>query len=134
MLVTMITVLLVDDYPAMRQLLRDILERYSDIQVVGEAGTGEEGVAQITTLKPAVVIIDLQLPTMTGLEATALMKQERPSTTIIGLTAGATDAAKMAMREAGAATVLSKSDLLDTLYPAIIEESMLSKIMSHLPS
>ena len=130
----MITVLLVDDYPAMRQLLRDILERYSDIQIIGEAGTGEEAVAQAATLNPSVVVIDLQLPTMTGIEATTAIKRQCPSTTIIGLTAGATDSTETAMRHAGAAIVLSKVDLLETLYPAIIEESMLRKIMSHLPS
>ena len=62
----MITVLLVDDYPVMRELLREILERYSDIQVVGEAATGEEAVRQTTALHPSVVVIDVQLPTMSG--------------------------------------------------------------------
>ena len=128
----MITVLLVDDYPAMRQLLREILERYSDIQVVAEAATGEEAVAQSLTLKPTVIVIDIQLPTMTGVEATTLIKHQTPTSTIIGLTAGAPDATERAMREAGAATVLSKDKLLDTLYPAIIEASMPGKITSDL--
>ena len=129
----MVTVLLVDDYSPMRQMLRDILERYSDIKVIGEAGTGEEAVLQSTALHPSVVIIDMRLPTMTGVEATALIKRHSPSTTIIGLTADAPDYTGTAMRVAGAATVLSKDDLLNTLHPAIIEEGMLSKIASHLP-
>ena len=120
MLTAMITVLLVDDYPAMRQLLRDILERHSDIRVIGEAATGEEAVAQSTNLHPSVVVIDIQLPTMTGMEATSLIKRQSPSTTVIALTAGASDLSETAMRDAGAATVLSKGDLLLTLYPAII--------------
>ena len=120
MLAAMITVLLVDDYPVMRQLLRDILERHSDIRVIGEAATGEEAVAQSTNLHPAVVVIDIQLPTMTGMEATSLIKRHSPSTTVIALTAGASDLSETAMREAGATTVLSKGDLLHTLYPAII--------------
>jgi DNA-binding NarL/FixJ family response regulator len=116
----MITVLLVDDYPVMRELLREILERYSDIHVVGEAATGEEAVRQSTTLQPSVVVIDVQLPTMSGCEATTLIKRQNPSTTIIGLTAGTSDSTASAMRDAGAATVLSKGDVLNTLYPAII--------------
>jgi len=130
----MVTVLLVDDYPTMRELLREILERFSDIQVIGEAATGEEAVAQHAALKPKVVVIDIQLPTMTGLEATTLMKRQSPSTTIIGLTAGASESTETAMRNAGAAIVLGKDNLLHTLYPAIIEESMFSKIASHLNS
>jgi DNA-binding NarL/FixJ family response regulator len=126
----MINVLLVDDYPAIRHLLRQILQRHPEIQIIGEATSGEEAVALSATLKPTVVLIDIQLPTMTGIQATTLIKRQSPSTTIIGLTAGASDRTEMAMRDAGAATVLSKQDLLDRLYPAIIEEAMLSKISS----
>ena len=129
----MITVLLVDDYPAMRQLLREVLQRYADIEVIGEAATGEEAVVRHRTLKPTVVVIDIQLPTMTGIQATTLIKRQSPLTTIIGLTAGATDSTETSMRAAGAAAVLSKDNLLETLYPAIIEQGMLSKINSYLP-
>jgi DNA-binding NarL/FixJ family response regulator len=130
----MITALLVDDYPAMRQLLRDILERYHDIQVIGEATTGEEAVVQAMALKPTVVVIDIQLPAMSGIEATTLIRRGCPSTTVIALTAGALDYTEPAMRHAGAATVLSKDDLLQRLYPAIIEEAALNKITSYLES
>jgi DNA-binding NarL/FixJ family response regulator len=131
MLPRMITVLLVDDYPAMRQLLRDILERYHDIQVIGEAPTGEEAVMLAEALIPAVVVIDIQLPTLTGIEATTLIKRKCPLTTVIALTAGASEITESAMRDAGAATVLSKADLLNMLYPAIIEECMVAKIAAH---
>lgn len=117
----MINVLLVDDYPIMRQLLRDILERYPDVRIVGEAQTGEEAIALSTTLKPTVVIVDINLPTITGMEATTLIKLQSPCTTIIGLTAGAPDHTETAMRDAGAKTVLSKGDLINALYPTIVE-------------
>ena len=129
----MISVLLVDDYPVVRRLARQILERHSDIYVIGEADTGEEAVAEVARLKPAVVVIDIQLPRMTGIQATTVIKRESPSTTVIGLTAGASDSTEVAMRDAGAATVLNKEDLLDSLYPTIIEEGMLSKINSRVP-
>ena len=130
MVATMVSVFLVDDYPLVRRLARQILERHSDIQVIGEADSGEEAVAQVARLKPAVVVIDIKLPRMSGIQATTFIKRHSPSTTVIGLTAGALDSTEIAMREAGAATVLNKADLLDTLYPTIIEEGMLSKIGS----
>ena len=117
----MINVLLVDDYPIMQQLLRDILQRYPDICVVGEAQNGEEAVLQSMKLKPTVVIIDINLPTISGMEATRLIKLQRPSTVVLGLTAGVPDQMVTAMRDAGAAAVLSKGDLLNALYPTIIE-------------
>lgn len=117
----MINVLLVDDYPIMQQLLRDILQRYPDICVVGVAQNGEEAVLQSMKLKPTVVIIDINLPTISGMEATRLIKLQRPSTVVLGLTAGVSDQTVTAMRDAGAAAVLSKGDLLNALYPTIIE-------------
>ena len=117
----MINVLLVDDYPIMQQLLRDILQRYPDICVVGVAQNGEEAVLQSMKLKPTVVIIDINLPTISGIEATRLIKLQRPSTVVLGLTAGVSDQTVTAMRDAGAAAVLSKGDLLNALYPTIIE-------------
>src|SRR5689334_20998686 len=74
----MIRVLLVDDYPIVRHLVRESLERHSDIHVIGEADTGEEAVAQADTLKPAVVVIDMQLPSMSGIQATTLIKRNSP--------------------------------------------------------
>jgi DNA-binding NarL/FixJ family response regulator len=127
---SMITVLLVDDYPAIRQLLRDILDDYPDIQVIGEAATGQEAVAKCAALRPAVVVIDLRLPSMSGTDATAVIKRQRPSTTVIA--AGTSADAELRMRTAGAAIVLNKGDILERLYPAIVEEGMLSKIAAHL--
>jgi DNA-binding NarL/FixJ family response regulator len=117
----MIDILLVDDSSMMRQLLRDILEHYPDIRVVGEAPTGEDAIVLSTQLTPTVVIIDINLPTISGMEATRLIKRQSPGTTIIGLTAGLAGSAETAMRDAGAKTVLSKGDLVHTLYPTIVE-------------
>jgi DNA-binding NarL/FixJ family response regulator len=119
--VRMINILLVDDYPIMQQLLRDILQRYPDICVVGEAQNGEDAILQSRKLQPTVVIIDINLPTITGMEATRSIKRQSPRTTVIGLTAGVPDETLAAMLDAGAAAVLSKGDLLNALYPAIVK-------------
>jgi DNA-binding NarL/FixJ family response regulator len=116
-----VRVLIVDDYPQMRQLLRDMLHHHPEISVIGEAGTGEEAVTEATRLRPTVVIIDFQLPTMSGIEATRLIKLQRPSTAVIGLTAGVPGNAEKAMFDVGAAAILDKGDLLQTLHPTIVE-------------
>lgn len=115
-------VLIVDDYPEMRHLIRDMLHAYPGISVIGEAGTGEDAVAEATRLRPTVIIIDFRLPTMSGIEATRLIKLQSPSTAVIGLTAGGVSSdTKKAMLDVGAAAVLDKEDLLDTLHPTIVE-------------
>ena len=116
-----VQVLIVDDYPEMRQLLRDMLHHHPEISVIGEAGTGEEAVTEATRLRPTVVIMDFQLPTMSGIEATRLIKLQRPSTAVIGLTAGVPGNADKAMLDVGAAAILDKGDLLQTLHPTIVE-------------
>ncbi len=117
----MITVLLVDDDPVMRQLLRDILDRYPDIHIVGEAENGEDAVALTMTLTPAVVIMDFNLPTMSGVKATTSIKLKSPSTAIIGLTASAPSDTEYAMVGAGAAAVLNKGEMVGVLHPIILQ-------------
>lgn len=117
----MIDVLLVDDYPVMRQLLREVLEAYTDITIVGEAGTGEDAVIQATRLQPAVVIIDIHLPTMNGIEATRLIKRQCSGTTVIGLTAGEPAHTEQDMLSAGATAVVSKGQIFTALHSAIVE-------------
>ena len=117
----MITVLLVDDDPVMRQLLRDILDRYPDMHIVGEAENGEDAVALTMTLTPAVVIMDFNLPTMSGVEATTSIKLKSPTTAIIGLTASAPGDTEYAMVDAGAAAVLNKGEMVGVLPPIIVQ-------------
>ena len=99
-----------------------MLHAHPGISVIGEAGTGEDAVAEVTRLRPTVIIIDFRLPTMSGIEATRLIKLQSPSTAVIGLTAGGVSSdTKKAMLDVGAAAVLDKEDLLDTLHPTIVE-------------
>ena len=116
----MIEVLLVDDHPAMRQLLRDTLEDYSDLTIIGEAASGEDAVTQATALHPSIVIIDINLPTMNGIQATKLIKLRSPSTAVIGMTAGDLRHSQ-AFLAAGAAALIFKGDILTDLYPSILQ-------------
>ena len=115
-----IDVLIVDDHPVMRELLRQVLEAYPDISIVAEASNGEEAVTRATQLQPTVAIIDIRLPTMSGIEASKLIKRQSPCTAIIGLTAGEADDTELAMRTAGATAVLNKADVVSGLYSTIL--------------
>jgi DNA-binding NarL/FixJ family response regulator len=116
-----IEILLVDDHPHVRRLLREMIETYDDLRIVGEAVNGEEAVLLAAKLKPAAVVMDVHLPVLNGVPATTLIKMNNPFTAIIGLTAGDPHEDEKAMTIAGAAVVINKSDVLSALYPAIVD-------------
>jgi len=117
----MIDVLIVDDHPVMRELLRQVLELYTDVMVVAEAESGEDAITQAMQFQPAIALVDIHLPTMNGIDACKIIKLRSPSTAVIGLTAGEPDYNDIAMISAGATTVINKADVLYRLYPAIID-------------
>lgn len=83
---TQITILLVDDHEMVRMGLKSFLNMQQDIVVVGEASTGQEGIAQTLALKPDVVVMDLVMPEMDGVEATLTILKEWPEAKILVLT------------------------------------------------
>ncbi|HEU4503535.1 MAG TPA: response regulator transcription factor [Nitrospira sp.] len=117
----MIEILLVDDHPHIRKLLREIIESYDNLTLVGEAVNGEEAVLLAVKLKPAAVVMDIHLPVLNGIPATTLIKMNNPFTAVIGLTAGDPREDEKAMTIAGATAVINKSEVLHALYPAIID-------------
>jgi DNA-binding NarL/FixJ family response regulator len=117
----MIEVLIVDDHAVMRELLRQVLEGYPELAVVAEAVNGEDAVRQAIRCRPDVALVDVHLPTMSGIQASMLMKLQSPHTAIIGLTAGEPDQRDRAMIAAGASTVINKADVVHRLYPAILQ-------------
>lgn len=115
-----IEILLVDDHPQVRKVLREVIEMHDVLKIVGEAINGEEAVLFATKLKPAAVVMDVHLPVLNGVPATALIKRNNPFTAIVGLTAGDPHEDEKAMIIAGAAAVINKSDAFQALYPAIL--------------
>jgi len=115
-----IEILLVDDHPLIRRILRKMIESYGDLKVVGEAVNGEEAVLLAARLKPAVVIMDIHLPILSGIAASTLIKVNNPFITVIALTAGGPCQDEKAMTIAGAAAVINKDDVLHALRPAIL--------------
>ncbi|GAB1821519.1 response regulator [Herbidospora sp. RD11066] len=95
-------VLLADDHPLLRHGLRALLEQVGGAEVVGEAGDGDEAVAMALTLNPDVVVMDLVMPGVGGLEATRRLIDQRPDLGILVLTMSEDDASVFAALRAGA--------------------------------
>ena len=102
-----------------RQGLRTLLEDYSDVTVVGEAADGEEAVHSAESLIPHIVVMDINMPRRTGIEATADIKQRFPNIEVIGLSVNTTLETRKAMQEAGAVMVITKEAVVENLYKAI---------------
>ena len=79
----MISVVVCDDVPELRKLARTILEQDGDMEVVGEAGDGREAIEVIARLQPRIVVLDLSMPELDGLEAIPLIHQVSPVTEIV---------------------------------------------------
>ncbi|MCX7791192.1 MAG: response regulator transcription factor [Chloroflexaceae bacterium] len=114
-----ITVLLIDDHRVVRQGLRDFLELQEDIEIVGEASSGEEGVQLARELIPDVVLMDLVMPGIDGVEATRQIKAASPNTRVIVLTSFADDNKVFPAIKAGAISYLLKDVSPEELAHAI---------------
>ncbi len=124
-----IRLLLVDDHPVVRKGTRDLLDTEHDFQVVGEAASGEEAILKARELTPDVILMDVSMPGMNGIEATKQIKAERPAQNVLVLTSYDDDAYIFALLEAGAAGYLlknaSESELLGAVRAVAAGESAL---------
>jgi CheY-like chemotaxis protein/anti-sigma regulatory factor (Ser/Thr protein kinase) len=116
-----IRLLLVDDHTMVRQGLRSLLESYEDVMIVGEGSNGEEAIELVEQLRPALVVMDLNMPKKNGIEATARIKARWPETVVIGLSVQAGEEARRAILNAGGAVLLTKEAAVDELYRTIRE-------------
>lgn len=80
-----IRIILVDDHPVVRQGLRKILSTFAEISVEGEASSGREAIEVARVLKPDVVVMDISMPEMSGIEATAILRRELPEIKVLAL-------------------------------------------------
>jgi DNA-binding NarL/FixJ family response regulator len=114
-----IRVLIVDDHVMVRQGLRAVLQSYPNIDVVGEAGNGEEALSSVAKLQPTIVVMDISMPSLDGIGATRLIKTQYPQIAVLGLSVNAPSYHVDAMLKAGAFDVITKEKAVDELYSAI---------------
>jgi DNA-binding NarL/FixJ family response regulator len=102
-------ILLVDDHPLVRRALRDILEKESDLHVVGEAGDGQQAIEMTEEHRPDIVIMDISMPVLNGVEATKQIKASNPLTAVLILTVHTDVETIFSILQAGASGYLVKS-------------------------
>nr|WP_310593227.1 response regulator transcription factor [Kitasatospora xanthocidica] len=115
----MIRVLLVDDQPLVRAALEMVIAETADVEVVGEAGTGAEAVRLAAELRPDVVVMDIRMPGMDGIEATRLVTADGGPTRVVVLTTFDEDEHVYAALHAGASGFLVKDMALDDILGAV---------------
>jgi len=123
-------ILLVDDHPLVRNGLRALLSSVTDMMVVGEAASGEEAIAQVGELQPDIILMDLHMPGLNGVEATRCIVQIHPHIGILVLTMLEDDASVFAAMRAGARGYLLKgadqTDVLRAITAAARGEAIFS--------
>jgi len=114
-----IRVLIVDDHAVVRTGLRVFFDLQPDIEVVGEAADGSEGVAMARRLQPDVILMDLLMPTMDGITAIGRVKAERPETEIVTMTSFIEEDKVTAALEAGASGYVLKDAEAEEVAAAV---------------
>ena len=136
-----IRILLADDHHIVRAGIRQLLESASDLQVVAEAGDGEEAQALIELHKPDVAVLDIQMPRASGIEVTRWVRTHLPEVGVLILTAYDDDPYVMAVLQAGANGYVLKTAKTDDLIQAVrdvhegksaLDPSVTQKLMSNL--
>ncbi len=132
-------ILLADDHKIVRDGLRLLIDSQEDMRVVGEAATGKEAIAKALELKPDLVVMDLSMPELNGLQATERLKLELPTLKIVALTAHEDESYLTQLCKAGAAGYVLKRSAGEDLIEAILtvahggfhfEPSLASKALS----
>ena len=135
-----IDILIADDHPLIRGALKNVLQKHEDFNIVGEAKDGEEAIALAAELEPQVVIMDISMPKVNGLEATRIIKQKNPKIAILILTVYDDEEHIFAVLECGAAGYLTKSIFEEEIVHAVratafgetvLSSTVLSTIMDH---
>ncbi|KTR94656.1 LuxR family transcriptional regulator [Microbacterium testaceum] len=126
----MTRVLLVDDEAITREILRDYVGSDPSLEIVGEAANGQVAVAQASALRPDVILMDMQMPIMDGVRATAQIHAEFPEIAILGLSTFSTDRYVVDLLRAGASGYLVKDalpkDIVAAVHAVAAGESVLS--------
>jgi DNA-binding NarL/FixJ family response regulator len=116
-----IRVLIVDDHAGVRKLLRSLLKKATDIEVIGEAKNGSEAINQVSRLNPDVMLLDIEMPGMSGIEVAKELKARKINVVILAISAYNDRQYIFHMLNTGAAGYLVKDEVPNNLIPAIRE-------------
>lgn len=116
-----IKVLIVEDEPLLRTALAELLKHQTDLRVVGSASDGVQAVSEAASRRPDVVLMDLALPIMSGIEATRKIKEQLPDTKVVVLTHLADDASLFSAIKAGAISYVLKDSSVESILEVIRE-------------
>jgi len=129
-----IKIILADDHAVLREGIRNLLERERDLEVIGEASDGEEAVHLVSELKPDVVLMDIVMPKLSGIEATKQIKRVSPATIVLILTAYSDIRYILGLLEAGASGYLLKSargnEIIGAIRAVCSGESVLDPVVT----
>ena len=129
-----IRVLLADDHAVLREGMRNLLEGEKDLEVVGEASDGEEAIKLVSELRPVVVLMDIVMPKLSGIEATKQIKLVSPATIVLILTAYSDIRYILGLLEAGASGYLLKSargnEIIGAIRAVCSGESVLDPVVT----
>jgi response regulator NasT len=123
-------VLLADDHSGLRWALRGLLEE-TGFEVVGESGDGADAVALARLLQPDIVVIDVRMPVLNGLDAAKLIKDRRPATQVVVLSAFESPELERQAREAGAFAYLDKGTMADRVRRVLLGAAVQAVLDAH---
>jgi DNA-binding NarL/FixJ family response regulator len=130
-----IRVLIVDDHPVYRDGLRGLIERSPDLALAGEATTGREAIALARTTRPSLVLMDLRLPDVSGIDATRAILEEDPTIGVLIITMSENDESLFAAMRAGARGYIAKDadseQLLHAIRAAAVGEVIFGASIAH---
>ncbi len=116
---SIIRVLLADDHPPLRAGIRSRLEQEEDIQIAGETGSGIEALELVDTLKPHLLLLDMQLPDLSGIDVARRLHAAESAVRILILSAYHTQTYISALRDCGVSGYLTKQEPLETIVKAV---------------
>lgn len=114
-------ILIVDDNALMRKIVRALFEERSDCQVCGEAVNGQDAIEKAARLHPDLIVLDLAMPVMNGLEAAKVLHQTMPRVPLVMLTSHVNNLVEPEARKAGISAILSKDDSFEKLADMCLE-------------